>query len=194
MRTTAAALGAFLAAAPAIAQSAHEGAEHGGHGPGMVHGTPSQPPALTEPGQGAFAALAEVVRVLEADPGTDWSLVDLDGLRAHLRDMDSLVSDARVETEELPDGLRIMVTGGAEAVPALRRMVLAHAGQLAMDERWSVDATGGESGATLTVTSGDPSVVERIRGLGFFGLMASQDHHRAHHMLIARGSDVHGHE
>jgi len=36
-------------------------------------------------------------------------------------------------------------------------------------------------------------VVARIRGLGFFGLMASQDHHREHHMMMARGEDAHAH-
>jgi len=30
----------------------------------------------TQPGQGAFGAIQEVVRILEADPATDWSKVD----------------------------------------------------------------------------------------------------------------------
>jgi hypothetical protein len=43
----------------------------------------------------------------------------------------------------------------------------------------------------LRVTSDNPAVVARIRGLGFFGLMASQDHHREHHMTMARGEGAH---
>ena len=60
---------------------------------------------LTEPGQGAFAALSEVVRYLEADQETDWSRVDLSSLRAHLVDMDRLVSEAEVKDERPPNGI-----------------------------------------------------------------------------------------
>jgi hypothetical protein len=175
----------------AAAQTAHSG-----HGDDMDHATHSQGQPLentilTEPGQGAFAALSEVVRVLEADPDTDWGQVDLAGLRAHLVDMDRLVLGAIVEETELPDGLSIMATGAADTLATIRRMVPAHAAQLAEDDRWTVKAVDAENGVELRVTSGDPSVVARIRGLGFFGLMASQDHHREHHMMMARGEDAH---
>jgi hypothetical protein len=84
-----------------------------------------------------------------------------------------------------------MATGDADTVATLRRMVPAHAAQLAQDDRWSVEAIEAENGVELRVTSGDPAVVARIRGLGFFGLMASQDHHREHHLMMARGKDAH---
>lgn len=175
----------------AVAQTTHSG-----HGDGMDDAThsqdqPLQNTILTEPGQGAFAALSEVVRVLEADPDTDWDQVDLAGLRAHLIDMDRLVSDTIVEETELPDGLSAMATGDTYTIATLRRMVPAHAAQLAQDDRWSVEAVDAKNGVELRVTSGDPSVVARIKGLGFFGLMASQDHHREHHMMMARGEDAH---
>jgi len=168
-----------------------------GHGSGMDHAAHVQQltgmtaTALTEPGQGAFAALSEVVRVLEADPGTDWSKVNLAGLRSHLVDMDRLISDTVVVETTLPDGLRARATGDAETLATLRRMVPAHAAQLAQDERWTVEASETESGLELRVTSKDPSVADRIKGLGFFGLMTSQDHHREHHMMIARGENPH---
>jgi hypothetical protein len=166
------------------------------HGDSMDHAThaqdqPLQDTILTEPGQGAFAALSEVVRVLEADPDTKWGWVDLAGLRAHLVDMDRLVSDTNVEETELPDGLSAIATGDTETIATLRRMVPAHAAQLAQDDRWTVEAIDAENGVELRVTSDDPAVVARIRGLGFFGLMASQDHHREHHMTMARGEDAH---
>ncbi len=41
-----------------------------------------------EPGQGAFATIAEIVALLTSDPKTDWSKVDIAGLREHLIDMD----------------------------------------------------------------------------------------------------------
>jgi hypothetical protein len=171
---------------------------HAGHGDGMVHAThaqdqPLQDTILTEPGQGAFAALSEVVRVLEADPDTDWGQVDLAGLRAHLVDMDRLILNTIVEETELPDGLSAMATGDTDTIATLRRMVPAHAAQLAQDDRWTVEAVDADNGVELRVTSGDPSVVARIRGLGFFGLMASQNHHREHHMMMARAEDAHAH-
>ncbi len=171
-------------ATPAAAQQDHA-AMHGG--------PPERPAVLTEPGQGAFAALAEVVSVLEADPATDWSRVDLDGLRAHLVDMDLLATRAEVRTERMPDGLRATATGGAKTAAALGRMVPAHAGQLAIAGLWSARGEATAGGAVLTVTSDDPATVARIHGLGFFGLMASRDHHREHHLAIARGGSPHGH-
>lgn len=171
---------------------------HSSHGDSMDHATHVQDrllqdTILTEPGQGAFAALSEVVRALEADPDTNWSRVDLAGLRAHLVDMDRLVSDTNVEETELPDGLSAIATGDIDTIATLRRMVPAHAAQLAQDDRWTVEAIDVENGVELRVTGSDPAVVARIRGLGFFGLMASQDHHREHHMLMARGEDAHAH-
>lgn len=165
-----------------------------GHGEGMDHAqdNPSDRAVLTEPGQGAFAALSEAVRALEADPDTDWATVDLTGLRAHLVDMDRLVSDAIVTETTLPDGMSAAATGDAETLATLKRMVPAHAAQLANDDRWTVGTAQINDGIELRVTSDDPVVVARIRGLGFFGLMASQDHHREHHLMIARGENAHG--
>lgn len=171
---------------------------HSSHSDSMDHVThaqdqPLQNTNLIEPGQGAFAALSEVVRVLEADPNTDWGQVDLAGLRSHLVDMDRLVSDTSVEETELPNGLSAMATGDTDTIATLRRMVPAHAAQLAQDDRWTFETIDAENGVELRVTSDDPAIVARIRGLGFFGLMASQDHHREHHMMMARGEDAHAH-
>lgn len=191
--TTIALIGIFAGTVFTIAET-----DHATHGDTMDHASHahSEPVAraeLTEPGQGAFAALAEVVRVLEADPDTDWSKVDLGGLRAHLVDMDLLVTHAVVTETVLPDGIRSHATGAPATRAALRRMVPAHAAQLAKDDRWRVSVSDADDGVILTVTSPNPADVARIKGLGFFGLMASQDHHRAHHFAMARGEDAHAH-
>ena len=47
--------------------------------------------------------------------------------------------------------------------------------------------------AVLIGPSEDPATIVRIQELGFFGLMASQDHHREHHLAIAGGGSQHGH-
>ena len=89
-------LGLLPAAAPA--QSASHSHTHGA---GHAHGA-----ALpTEPGQGAFAALSEIVALLSADPATDWSRVDIAALHAHLMDMDRLMTDSQPVRTPVPGGL-----------------------------------------------------------------------------------------
>src|SRR5574342_315696 len=90
-------LGALLIAPPLLAQSppAPSTPEHQGgqHMHGHMHGDHPGAPAgggPTLPGQDAFGAIAEVVRLLEADPDTDWSRVDLERLRQHLIDMNEV--------------------------------------------------------------------------------------------------------
>ena len=170
---------AGMAIVPAAAQM-----DHAGH---------ASAPVLVEPGQGAFAALAEVVTLLEGDPTTDWGSVDLDGLHDHLIDMDRLVRDAKVSVERHADGLRARVTGDPATLEAAMRMVPAHAGELAAEPLWRVSSEVGSDAVVLDVRSDDHAQVARITALGFFGLMASRDHHRAHHLAIATGDDPHGH-
>ncbi|WP_145991881.1 hypothetical protein [Neptunicoccus cionae] len=170
--------------------------DHSGHTGDMNHSlstdsSPNTRTQLSEPGQGAFAALSEIVRVLESDPDTDWSKVDLAGVRAHLVDMDRLISEAIVTETSLEDGIHASATGNAETIAALRRMVPAHAAELARDDRWSITVDQGNDGIELRVTADHPATIARIKGLGFFGLMASQDHHRAHHLMLALGQNAH---
>src|SRR5947209_3755409 len=52
----------------------------GQHGTMMPSGQP------TMPGQDAFGTIQEIVGILEADPNTDWSKVNISALREHLVD------------------------------------------------------------------------------------------------------------
>ena len=52
----------------------------------------------TMPGQEAFGTIQEIVRILEADPTTDWSKVNIAALREHLIDMEEVTM--RVVTTE----------------------------------------------------------------------------------------------
>ncbi len=168
-------------ASPLLAQS-HS------HTPGMTH--PSAPATLpTEPGQGAFATLSEIVAMLRADPATDWSMVDIDALRDHLVDMDMLVTHASVTSTDIDGGLRISIATTGEGGSAASRMVPAHAPVLAAETGWTSDVTKVTDALVWTVTS--PSDARIIRALGFFGLMATGDHHRAHHMALATGRPMH---
>lgn len=146
---------------------------------------------LTEPGQGAFAAISEIVKVLTADEDTDWSKVNLTKLRNHLIDMDILVRNATATQTILENGVSTKVTGDAEVLATAKRMIPAHGNELRSDKSWVVDFTVNDNDVILTVTSEDPKVAQRIKALGFYGLMASQDHHRKHHYIIATGGDAH---
>lgn len=77
--------------------------------------------APTEPGQGAFAAIAEIVEILRADPATDWETVDVDALRQHLVDMDLLTTRAEVAVVDLPKGARFELRGDLRTREAVRK-------------------------------------------------------------------------
>lgn len=79
-----------------------------------------------------------------------------------------------------------------KTIATLRLLAPTHAAQLARDDRRTVAAREAGDGIELHVNSDIPAVVVRIKGLGFFGLMASQEHHRQRHLMMARGKAVYG--
>jgi hypothetical protein len=163
------------------AVSAPTGSQDHVHQPGMTHPTTT----LREPGQGAFAAISEVVAALMADPATDWSRVNINALREHLLDMDDVTLRSSVRTEEIPGGARFTVTGQGRTVEAIQRMTMAHAPMVPAP--FKMDAQERGDGAVVTVTTSDAAGVARIRALGFYGVMTLGAHHQEHHLAIARG-------
>ena len=104
---------------------------HGGMGPHanmMDHHSGAQP---TMAGQDAFGTIQEVVRILEADPSTDWSKVNIAALREHLIDMNEVTLHATATEKALDDGVEITVTGVGRTRDAIKRMVPAHVHELA---------------------------------------------------------------
>ena len=153
-------------------------------------GMPGQP---TLPGQDAFGAIQEIVRILEADPKTDWSKVNLEALRQHLIDMNEVTLKADESAKDIDGGLAIAVTGKGRTVDAIQRMIPAHAQEINGLHGWNVKADTLPNGETLTVTSSDPKEVQHIRGLGFIGILVSGAHHQPHHLMMAKGEFHHGH-
>jgi hypothetical protein len=150
----------------------------------------------TLPGQAAFGAIAEIVRLLEADPKTDWARVNVEALRQHLIDMDEVTMHAAVTSHNVPDGLEMDVTGTGRTTDAIRRMAINHTRMLDQGSAYHATAVEIANGARLTVTAkqeSDARTVALIRGLGFAGIMTEGNHHAAHHLAIARGdADPHG--
>ena len=158
------------------------------HQPGMTHDASAVRP--TEVGQAAFAAIAEVVRLLEADRTTDWAKVNLEALRQHLRDMDLVLMRARVAQTAVDGGVRMEVTGEGEVVDAIRRMLHSHGQALEAELPVQTAIAHHAAGLVLTVTAKNPTdaaYVSKLRGLGFAGLLVTGDHHGPHHVMIARG-------
>ena len=96
-------------------------AHHATHHAGIP--APSSGTVPTMPGQDAFGAIQEIVRILEADPDTDWSKVDLEALRQHLIDMNEVTLNARAVATRVDGGARYDVSGEERTLEAIRRMV-----------------------------------------------------------------------
>lgn len=182
-----------LALGPVAPEAAAQESGHARHGEGHREGARAATP-LTEPGNAAFAAVKEVVDELERREGTDWSQVDLEALRRHLRDMRSFTLEAEVvEREPVEGGLRVVVTGpDAAATAAVRRALHAHSSMLERETGWSAAVEDAGGGTALTVVGSSAADAEKIRGLGYIGLMATGAHHQRHHWMIATGRSPHG--
>jgi hypothetical protein len=141
----------------------------------------------TMPGQDAFGAVQEIVRILDADPDTDWSKVNLTPLREHLIDMNEVMLKAAVAERPIDGGLEAALTGSGRTLEAIQRMVPAHAQEINGLHGWVAKSSNLPDGVLLTVTSADPKEVAHIRGLGFIGLLASGSHHQPHHLAMVKG-------
>ena len=164
----------------------HGASMHAEHSQAM-HGVAAGP---TMSGQDAFGAIAEIVRILDADPATDWSKVDLERLRQHLIDMNEVVLRSAVKQTPVPGGLAMEITGTGRTEQAIRAMVVPHALELDRMADWSAKAESVPGGVRLIVVAerpDDAKLVARIRGLGFAGLMTQGAHHQPHHLAMAKG-------
>ena len=197
MRSTLIVLALSISPALLVAQHTHDPGMV--HTPGMMMPSNSATPAATptQPGQDAYAAIAEVVRLLEADSTTDWSHVNLEALRRHLIDMNLVTLRAASRAQPLADGLQMDVTGDAETAAAIRRMLSEHAPMLDAMPDYTASVSEIPGGMRLTVRAerpGDARTIAKIQGLGFIGLLTVGAHHAPHHLALALGQPMsHGH-
>ncbi|MEE9388319.1 MAG: hypothetical protein V3U96_06885 [Paracoccaceae bacterium] len=189
------AVGIAMGAQTANAQSAQTDTQNMVHSQGMTHtqgmdhGAGAMAALPTEPGQGAFAAVAEIVALLTADPNTDWSRVNISALQQHLVDMDMLVTQTQVSNTEVEGGLEMRISLSGDGGGAASRMVPAHGPVLATETGWDSRVQVLDDVIVWRVSS--DNAVDQIRALGFYGLMAVGDHHREHHMGMASGQMIH---
>jgi predicted RNA binding protein YcfA (HicA-like mRNA interferase family) len=178
------ATGAVLAASAMVRA---EDKSHMGHAQHM-HGGDAVAP--THPGQEAFGTIQEIVRILEADPKTDWSKVNIGALHEHLIDMDEVTLRARSNERPLTNGVEITITGEGRTLAAIKRMVPAHTNEL-VALGWSASTQDLPNGVKLVVTASDPRQVVKLKALGFMGIMVQGAHHQPHHLMMAKGEFAH---
>lgn len=144
-----------------------------------------------ETGQAAFAAIQEIVAMLDANPATDWTKVEIEVLRQHLIDMNNVTLSAAVEAVQVEGGIRFSISGEGPVGESVRRMVMAHAAAMTGVDGWKFVAATSDTGATLTVSPPDQASMIKLRALGFIGVMARGMHHQQHHWMLATGMDPH---
>lgn len=186
----------LVASAWADEPSAQNHAPSHGSDHGMNHeqqiGTTITPASPSEPGQSAFAALQEIVGLLQSDRNTDWGTVDIERLRQHLIDMDNVTLRSKVMVAGIETGYRYEITSDTdEVVASIQRMVTSHVDTMAGQQPWEQKAELIAEGVILTATGGTKAQNLELRGLGFLGLLTAGMHHQAHHLAIARGLDAH---
>lgn len=162
-----------------------QGAIHGGMHGGM-HGQFGATGGPTMPGQDAFGTIQEIVQILEADPSTDWSKVNIAALREHLIDMSEVTLHAVAAEHMTDNGIEIAVTGEGRTLEAIKRMVPAHVQEL-QSLGWNAKTADLPNGVTLTFAAADATQLVRLKALGFMGIMVQGGHHQPHHLAMARG-------
>lgn len=180
----------LLGLGPQVAVHAQNHASHHGE---QNSGAPDQTTVLQAPGQSVFGAVQEAIRRLEADSTTDWSEVDVDRLRQHLVDMHQVALNVAVEEKSaIEKGLRLRVRPTEKAARAsLDRVLEAHPMMLKQETGWTMEVEKNDASYVLRVTSSDASEADKIRALGYMGLLAYGSHHQRHHWHLVQGADPH---
>ena len=157
----------------------------GGHG--AMHGQQSSAIGVpTMSGQDAFGTVQEVVQILQADPTTDWSKVNIGALRQHLIDMNEVTLHAVAAERMLDSGIEITVTGEGRTLEAIKRMVPAHVSEL-REIGWNAKSDELPNGIKLTVMASEAQPLTKLKALGFMGIMVQGSHHQPHHLMMAKG-------
>lgn len=144
---------------------------------------------LSMPGNEIFGTIQEVISKLQADPSTDWSKVDLEALRQHLLDMKAFTEEVSVISQNpVENGVEIKVKPETtRAAEALTRVFHMHPAMLKKEKGWDMTTKKEGDEWNIIVTTSNASEVEKVRALGYIGMLAEGAHHQMHHWMIATG-------
>jgi hypothetical protein len=185
---------AILLLRSAFSADMHDSAtavQHGDHTPAHQHRQAQSP--LTAAGNAAFWAIQEAVQKLHADPHTDWTKVNLEALRQHLVDMHNFTMHVEVVSQTpIERGMEVVVRPTMQAAEAsMDRVFAAHPTQLKRETGWDMHVAKQGDVFVLNVTTQKLAEIDRLRGLGYIGVMALGAHHQEHHWAIVRGESPH---
>ena len=165
----------------------HNMSQHSQHQSRTVSG------GLTESGTDMFATIQEVIGKLEADSDTDWSKVNLEALRQHLRDMFEFSYNVDVISQQpIEHGVKIVVKPvTVRAEQALDKVLAAHPMMLKMETGWDMQSSKANGEYQIIASTTKASEIDKIRGLGYIGLLAIGNHHQPHHWAMTKGKNPH---
>lgn len=147
---------------------------------------------VSMPGNEIFGTIQEVISKLEAAPSTDWSKVDLEALRQHLLDMKAFTEEVSVISKKnIEDGVEIKVKPDTKrAAEALKRVFHMHPAMLKKEKGWDMKTEEENDEWDIIITTNKASEVEKVRALGYIGMLAEGAHHQLHHWMIATGQTI----
>ncbi len=147
---------------------------------------------LTEAGTDPFAVIQEAIALLEANPDTDWSTVNIEALRLHLIEMQDMTLNVTVEQQPISLGFLAVITPTTNrALQSMSQVLSAHPAQMKEETGWDMVVTNNNGIFTIAVTTDQLQDVDKIRGLGYIGIMAYGSHHQPHHWAMASGQNPH---
>ena len=176
----------FLLSGVLYASSNHTG-DHLHQGTMMNHMTKDSKITLTEAGNDAFGSIQEVIKKLNDDPNTDWSKVNIEALRAHLSDMQDMTLNIKIISQKnIPNGVEVTIKATTpRAYGALKRVFKAHPKQLKKETGWDMKVEEKDKNFTMRILTSKKNEIDKIRGLGYIGIMAYGAHHQPHHWMMA---------
>lgn len=189
-------IGLLAFASSVFAQNDHNNMNHQMHtatGDTPVDHVQATSTLPTEAGNDAFGTIQEIIGLLNDNPDTDWTQVNIEALRMHLVDMHDMTMNVNVISQKaIPNGLiAVIEPTTTRAAGALARVMMAHPAQLAQETGWIMNIDKRGRRYVLTVTTEKAQEVDKIRGLGYIGLMAYGAHHQPHHWSMATGHNPH---
>jgi hypothetical protein len=105
--------------------------------------------------------------------------------------MDNVTLHAQVQSTSIDGGIKFAANGDGEVKQSIQRMVMSHAGIMNGVGGWKLAAAKTDSGAVMSVVV-PAKDLNKLRALGFIGVMTRGMHHQEHHLMIARGEHPRG--
>ena len=120
------------------------------------------------------------------------SKVNIEALRLHLVEMQDMTLNVTVEQEPIKLGFKAVITPTTNrALQSMSRVLSVHPSQMKEETGWNMVVTNNNGIFTIAVTTDQLQDVDKIRGLGYIGIMAYGNHHQPHHWAMASGDNPH---